>query len=326
MEKPTLLYSLFLVMIIINNRLFPQFFQLIGKSIVDHEATLIDSYKKEIEVDNTKCLVTLIDCGGDFGENLDVVSTDGFIVCHKTNDMTSLNVALKLVDEIIAIKDTTTLSADTKWPIVLARTHHEQTESDSLLMLPEKYTNLNLCQYDLAIGEVSFTDLCIHQLVQKIRVHRKSFSKPLEISPDERRKPLAGFWLLQSTFGKMQSSECPIMELDKWGNVRWHNLNILNKEPSCSSGVKISNDNVLAVLSCSTGFTVNPTLSQITFNSEGESSISFLFAFDKDRHMVMQYIDDEVISNLHMDHELFYMHMLWCLMPVCRVCILYLLS
>ena len=171
--------------------------------MIDHEATLIDSYKKEIEVDNTKCLVTLIDCGGDFGENLDVASTDGFIVCHKANDMTSLNVALKLIDEIIAIKDTTTLSADTKWPIVLARTHHEQTESDSLLMLPEKYTNLNLCQYDLAMGEISFTDLCVCQLVQKIRVHRKSFSKPLEISSGEirRGKPLAGFWLLQSTFG-----------------------------------------------------------------------------------------------------------------------------
>ena len=294
MGKPTLLYSLFLVMIIINNRLFPQFSHLIGKSILDHEATLIDSYKKEIEVDNTKCLVTLIDCGGDFGENLDVASTDGFIVCHKTNDMTSLNVALKLVDEIIAIKDTTTLSADTKWPIVLARTHHEQTESDSLLMLPEKYTNLNLCQYDLAIGEVSFTDLCIHQLVQKIHVHRKSYCKPFEVSSSEKRKALVGFWLLQPTYGNvssLQSSEFPIMEFDKWGNLQWHSF---NKQTSCSSDVE-AGDNVLAVLSSSTGFTVNPTLSQITFNSEGESSISFLFAFDKDHHMVMQYIDDEVL-------------------------------
>jgi len=265
--------------------------------MIDHEATLIDSYKKEIEVDNTKCLVTLIDCGGDFGENLDVASTDGFIVCHKANDMTSLNVALKLIDEIVTIKDTTTLSADTKWPIVLARTHHEHTESDSLLMLPEKYTKLNLFQYDLAMGEILLTDLCIYQLVQKIRVHRKSYCKPFEVSPREKRKALVGFWLLQSTFGKinsLQSSEFPIMELDRWGNVCWHNLTIFNKEPYCSSDVKTSNDNVLPVLSCSTGFTVNSTQSQITFNSEEESSISFLFAFDKDNHMVLQHIDDEV--------------------------------
>ena len=78
----------------------------LGKSVTDHEPTLIDTYSKEMKVDGSKCQVTLVDCGQEYGENLDVASTDGFIICHKANDMASLNFALKLVDEIIAIKDT----------------------------------------------------------------------------------------------------------------------------------------------------------------------------------------------------------------------------
>ena len=264
---------------------------LIGKSIVDHEATLIDTYSKEINVDSTKCSVTFIDCGEQYGENLDVSSTDGFIICHKANDMASLNFALKLVDEIIAIKDTTTLLPDTKWPISLVRTHHEQVEGDSLLMLPEKYANLNLCQYDLALGEVSYTDCCVRQIVQSVRSHRKSYSRPLQISPSERKQALVGYWVLQSVIGGHHSSEFPIMELDKWSNVRWHKS---SHESNSIGDANISDDSTESVLLSSTSFVVSPVLSQITFNSEQGMSVSFLFAFDKDNHLILQYEDDEV--------------------------------
>lgn len=267
----------------------------IGKSIIDHETTLIDTYSKEITVDKAKCMVTLNDCGEEFGENLDVASTDGFIICHKANDMASLIFALKLVDEIIAIKDTTTLLPDIKWPIFLVRTHHEQEESGSLLMLPEKYTNLNLCQYDLALGEFSYTDCCISQMVQSVRSHRKSYSRPQDVNPDERRRALVGYWALQSTIGGDRSwisSDFPIMELDKWSNIQWH---WLNRE---SYSVDSSDDSTKSLLLCSTSFVVNPVLSQITFNSEQGVSVTFLFAFDKDNHMILQY-EDEVSNNDH---------------------------
>ena len=267
---------------------------LIGKSIVDHEATLIDTFSKEINLDNTKCLVTLIDCGEEYGKNLDVASTDGFIICHKATDMASLNFALKLVDEIIAIKDTTSLLPDTIWPIFLVRTHHEQVEGDSLLMLPEKYANLNLCQYDLALGEVSYTDCCVRQMVQSVRSHRKSYSRPLEISPSERKLTLTGYWILQSVIGSHQlwnSSDFPIMELDKWNNVRWHRL---SHQSNPSGDANNSDDSTESILLSSTSFVVSPALSQITFNSEQGMSVSFLFAFDKDSHLLLQYEDDEV--------------------------------
>ena len=267
---------------------------LIGKSIVDHEATLIDTFSKEINLDNTKCLVTLIDCGDEYGENLDVASTDGFIICHKATDMASLNFALKLVDEIIAIKDTTTLLPDTIWPIFLVRTHHEQVEGDSLLMLPEKYANLNLCQYDLALGEVSYTDCCVRQMVRSVRSHRKSYSRPLEVSPSERKLALTGYWILQSVIGSHQlwnSSDFPIMELDKWNNVRWHRL---SHQSNPNGDANISDDSTKSILLSSTSFVVSPALSQITFNSEQGMSVSFLFAFDKDNHLLLQYEDDEV--------------------------------
>lgn len=266
----------------------------IGKSMVEHEATLIDTYSKEISVDKIKCLVTLIDCGEEFGENLDVASTDGFIICHKANNMASLNFALKLVDEIIAIKDTTTLMPDTKWPICLVRTHHEQIESGSLLMLPEKYTNLNLCQYDVALGEVSYTDCCVHQMVQSIRSHRKCYSRPQEISLNERRRALTGYWVLQSAIGgdhSWKSSEFPIMELDKWSNVRWH---WLSHEPTTNRDVSVTDNDKKSMLLSSTNFVVSTMWSQITFNSEQGMSVTFLFAFDKDNHLIMQYEDDEV--------------------------------
>ena len=262
--------------------------------MVDHEATLIDTYSKETSVDKIKCLVTLIDCGEEFGENLDVASTDGFIICHKANNMASLNFALKLVDEIIAIKDTTTLIPDTKWPICLVRTHHEQIESGSLLMLPEKYVKLNLCQYDIALGEVSYTDCCIHQMVQSVRSHRKCYSRPQVISLNERRRALFGYWVLQSAIGSdhsWNSSEFPIMELDKWSNVRWH---WLSNEPNSVGDVSVIDVNTKSVLLSSANFVVTPMQSQITFNSEQGISVSFLFAFDKDNHLIIQYEDDEV--------------------------------
>lgn len=245
-------------------------------------------------MDNIKCLVTLLDCGEEYGKNLDVASTDGFIVCHKANDMASLNLALKLVDEIIAIKDTTTLLPDAKWPIVLVRTHHEQVERGSLLMLPEKYANLNLHQYDVALGEVSYTDCCIRQMVQNVRCHRKSYSRPQEISPNERRRALVGYWVLQSTIGGdhfLNSSDFPIMELDKWGNVRWH-----SQTSDVVDDIRASDDSTKSVLLSSASFVIHPMLSQITFNSEQGMSVSFLFAFDKDKHLIMQYEEDEVNS------------------------------
>ena len=266
---------------------------LTGTSMAEHEATLIDTYSKEISVDKIKCLLTLIDCGKEFGENLDVASTDGFIICHKANNMASLNFALKFVDEIIAIKDTTTLMPDTKWPISLVRTYHEQTEIGSLLMLPEKYTNLNLPQYDIAPGEVSYTDSCIHQMVRSIRSHRKYYSRPQEISFNERRQALIGYWVLQSAIGgdhSWNSSEFPIMELDKWSNVRWH---WLNHEPSSIGDVSDTDGNIKSVLLSSASFVVTPMQSQIIFNSEQGMSVSFLFAFDKDSHLIMQYEDYE---------------------------------
>ena len=93
------------------------------------------------------------------------------------------------------------LLPDTKWPIFLVRTHNEQVEGGSLLMLPEKYANLNLQQYDIALGEVSYTDCCVRQMVQNVRSHRKSYSRPLEISPGERKQALIGYWVLQSVVG-----------------------------------------------------------------------------------------------------------------------------
>ena len=279
----------------------------LGKSVTDHEPTLIDTYSKEMKVDGSKCQVTLVDCGQEYGENLDVASTDGFIICHKANDMASLNFALKLVDEIIAIKDTTMLLPDTKWPIFLVRTHNEQVEGGSLLMLPEKYANLNLQQYDIALGEVSYTDCCVRQMVQNVRSHRKSYSRPLEISPGERKQALIGYWVLQSVVGghhSWKSLEFPIMELDKWTNVRWHRS---SWKSNSMNDVSISNGYIESVLLSSTSFVVSSVSSQVTFNSEQGVSVSFLFAFDKDNNLMLQY--DEV---RYLHDCMLYMHFSSC--------------
>ena len=82
--------------------------------------------------------------------------------------------------------------------------HHEDTEGDSLLMLPEN-TLMLIFNSIMCLWEKFLTDCC---MVQNVRANRKSHYRPLSF-PVREDKP----WVLQSTIGGEHTSGFPIMEL-----------------------------------------------------------------------------------------------------------------